>query len=81
MSGADQVQRGIRTRRALLAVARLCLERRCPLPTHVAIARIVGIDASQIANHWSRMEEAGQVERVRVGTKHGVRYRVRSVGA
>ena len=81
MSGAVHPQRarGAALRRALMQVARLCLERRCLLPRHVDIARLVGVDPSQIGQHWARLEREGRVTRSRHGTRHGVRFRVRSV--
>ena len=75
------VERGVLVRRALMRIARLCMERRCLVPRHTEIARLVGIDPSQIGQHWARLERDGQVTRSRHGTRHGVRFRVRSVGA
>ena len=80
MTGAD-IQRGVLLRRALMRIARLCLERRCLVPRHTEIARLVGIDPSAIGQHWTRLELEGLVVRSRHGTRHGVRFRVRSVGA
>ena len=78
MSRAD-VESGVRTRAVLLRIAAMCLERRCILPRHADIGRALHIDQSQISRHWGVLADTGAIERVRAGTRHGVRYRIKAI--
>jgi Winged helix-turn-helix DNA-binding len=61
------VERGVRVRSALLAVARTCIAKGKPLPTQDVIARAVGIDSGQCSRHFRRLVDEGAIRLRREG--------------
>jgi hypothetical protein len=62
-------QRGLAVRRALLAIARISLEKRVLLPRHATLGAAIGTDGSNIARHLVMLQSAGDVSLVSTGRR------------
>jgi hypothetical protein len=51
----SNIERGIRTRRALLAVARACHARGQLMPSYSSLGTAVGLSQAQISRHMNRL--------------------------
>jgi DNA-binding MarR family transcriptional regulator len=79
MTRISNVEKGLRVRRGLLAVARLCHERHALLPPHTVLARALGCDPSNLSRHLDTLVENGALTVVRIGSVGRMRLAVRSI--
>ena len=71
----SNIERGIRTRQALMAVARICHARGQLLPTYTMLGSAVGLSNAQISRHMARLFDDGSVRVSWVGR----RFRIESI--
>jgi hypothetical protein len=71
----SNVERGIRTRRALLAVARTCHAKGQLLPSYSMLGRAVGLSNAQITRHMNILYD----ERALTVSLVGRRFRIESI--
>jgi len=69
MSQTENVCRGIAVRRALMAIVQERAAAGRPLPTHRAMARMVGISAGQVTRHMAVLMNDGAFVPQYAGTK------------
>lgn len=69
------VERGIRTRRALLAVARAAHAKGQLLPSYSTLGRAVGLSPAQITRHMAHLYDEGALQVSLVGR----RFRIESI--
>ena len=67
------LERGLRVRRALLAIARVCLEQRCLFPRYSDLGAALGTDSSNVIRHMTILQDAGDVSLVNAGRRLYVR--------
>jgi hypothetical protein len=72
------LERGLRVRRALLAVARLCHERSCLFPRYAALGQVIGTDGSNISRHLGLLMDQGALTLINTGCGRALVGSVRS---
>ena len=71
----SNIERGIRTRQALMAVARECHAKGLLLPTYAAMGAVLGLSNPQISRHINRLLDDGVLQ----VSQEGKRFRVAAV--